>query len=156
MSLFGNLQTYSWHNGINGRPFLIQVFAHNPEEARREVFAIMAEIARVKPLYESLEEEIWRRFKEMAAAHGKKTWAQISTAEETIQELRKEQAVLLEGIPADFFNGCYAASTFDYTTDKVLYNYNDEDRRLGDFIRTTEPECYGPVRTVSFRSCLDG
>jgi hypothetical protein len=167
MSLFSNLKTYSWNNCIDGRPFEIQVFARNPEEARREVFAIMAEIARVKPHYEALFEEIYRRYQEKedkktakAPLPVKKSWAQITTgitpAEKTIEQLREERDVLEKSIPANFFNGCFAASTFDYTVDKVMCRYDDTAKTLGDFIRTTEPECEGPVRTVSFRSCLDG
>jgi hypothetical protein len=169
MSLFSNLKTYSWGNCIDGKPFEIQVFARNPEEARREVFGILAEIARVKPHYKALEAEIYRQYEQ---GHNKKTtpapapalkksWAQVtngtSPAEKTIEQLREERDTLEKSIPADFFNGCFAAGTFDYTSDKGLGDYDDaESKSLGDFIRTTEPTCSGPVRAVSFRSCLDG
>lgn len=179
MSLFNNLKTYSWNNCIDGRPFEIQVFARNPEEARREVFAIMAEIAQIKPHYEAVDKEIYRRYQEKedkeiyrryqekedkktvkAPLPVKKSWAQITTgvtpAEKTIEQLREERNTLEKSIPADFFNGCFASSTFDYTADKVMCRYDDTSKTLGDFIRTTEPMCEGPVRTVSFRSCLDG
>jgi hypothetical protein len=179
MSRFANLSTYSWSKHIDGKPFQIKVFACNVDEARREVFAILAEIARVKPHYEALDEEICRRYREedhkqfrhrygekqdesnkVTPPPVKKTWAQITTgitpAEKTTEQLRKEQAALMEGIPADFFNGCYAASTFDYTADNFLGDYGEKDKTLGDFIRTTEPKCCGTVRSVSFRSCLDG
>jgi hypothetical protein len=176
MSLFSNLKTYSWVNCIDGKPFEIQVFARNPEEARREVFAIMAEIARIKPRYEALVEEIYRRYQELddkkttkTPLPVKKSWAQVtngtSPVEKTIEQLREERKTLEKSIPADFFNGCFAASTFDYTADKVMDGYGgyddqpadpDMSKTLGYFIQTTEPECSGPVRTVSFRSCLDG
>ena len=175
MSLFKDLKTYSWGNCIDGKPFEIQVFARNVEEARREVLAIMAEIARIKPHYEALDKEIYRRYQEMddkktakAPPPVKKSWAQVtngtSPAEKTIDQLRKERDALEKSIPADFFNGCFAASTFDYTADKVMDGYGgydndqpaDTSKTLGYFIQTTEPECSGPVRIVSFRSCLDG
>ena len=167
MSLFKDLKTYSWGDCIDGKPFEIQVFARTPEEARREVFAIMAEIARIKPHYEAFDKEIYRRYQEKedkktakAPLPIKKSWAQVtnstSPVEKTIEQLRKERSALEKSIPANFFNGCFAASTFDYTADKVMCRYDDTAKTLGDFIRTTEPECEGPVRTVSFRSCLDG
>jgi hypothetical protein len=43
--------------------------------------------------------------------------------------------------------------TIFYKPDRVV---GDRDQTLADFIRTTEPTCGGPVRMVSFRSCLDG
>jgi hypothetical protein len=168
MSRFSNLQTWSWNNSIYGKPFEIKVFAHNPEEARKEVFAILAEIERVKSHYEALDKELFYRYdkeynKTTTAPPPavKKTWAQVtnetSPIEKSIEQLREEQAKLLNAIPADFFNGCFASGTFDYTSAKGLGDYDDdESKTLGEFIRTTEPKCCGPVRTVSFRSCLDG
>jgi hypothetical protein len=172
MSRFANLSTYSWNSHIDGKPFQIKVFARNADEAREEVFAILAEIARVKPHYEALDKEIFSRYeKEYNERHNKKTttppppvvkktWAQVTTGtspvEKTTEQLREEQAKLLESIPADFFNGCYASGTFDYTADKKMGYFGEEGQTIGDFIRTTEPKCCGPVRAVSFRSCLDG
>lgn len=152
MSLFKHLKTYSWSNCIYGKPFEIKVFARNAEEARREVFEILAEIARVKPYYDALDKEIWSRYHKM---DDKKTLAQVtngtSPVEKTTEQLREERAGLVANIPADFFNGSYAADTFDYTANQSIGSKN-----LGEFIRTTEPTCCGPVRTVSFRSCLYG
>jgi hypothetical protein len=172
MSRFANLQTWSWSNCLDGKPFEIKVFARNVAEARQEVFAIFAEIERVKPHHEALEKELYSRYEqEYNESHNKKTtapppvvkktWAQVTTGtspvEKTTEQLRKEMDALVKNIPADFFNGCYAAGTFDYTSDKGLGYYDDDkSKTLGDFIRTTEPKCCGPVRSVSFRSCLDG
>ena len=166
MSLFSNLKTYSWRSCIEDKPFEIKVFAHNPEEARCEVFAILTEISRVKPHHEALDKELWSRYQEMDGKKSakvppvKKSWAQVtnstSPVEKTTEQLLEEIDALYNAIPADFFNGCYAASTFDYTADKLMDSYGDMSKTLSDFIRTTEPKCCGPVRTVSFRSCLDG
>jgi hypothetical protein len=170
MSRFSNLLSYSWKNCINGKPFEIMVFARTVEEARQEVFAIFAEIEHIKPRYEALDKEISSRIEKeynkkttAVSQVPKKSWAQVtsstSPAEKTINQLYKEQASLAKDIPANFFNGCYAAGTFDYTSDKGL-GYCDEDDKgdttLGEFIQTTDPKCCGAVRTVSFRSCLDG
>jgi hypothetical protein len=164
MSRFANLSTYSWNNSINGSPFEVKVFARNPEEARQEVFAILAEITRVKPLYEALDKELSCRFhkeqKTTTPPAANKTWAQVtggaSPAEKTTQELRDEQAALLKSIPGDFFNGSFRTWTLDYTADKPLGYYSGSNMTLGEFVQTTEPRYCGPVHAVSFRSCLDG
>ena len=127
------LQSYAWKSSIECDPFEIKVFAHTIDQARCEVFAILDEIARIKPQYEAL-------------SAAKKA---MQLVEHELLEAKQE--ALRAEIPADFFNGNYAVSTFGYTFNRMT----GEGLTLGDFIRTTEPTC-GPVRHVSFRSCLDG
>ena len=154
MSRFANLLTWSWTDYIDESPFEIKVIALNAEEARQEVFAIFAEIARVKLIYDALEQAIHEEMSEKNR--------------NTIDQLRAEQAQLEANIPADFFNGAYASSTFDYTEDRTMSRLqetadaisghispDDMSGTLGEYIRDTEPECCGPVRMVSFRSCSE-
>jgi hypothetical protein len=159
MSRFASLKTYSWTNSIHDNPFEIKVFARNPEEARQEVFAILAEIERIKPHYKALQEEFFSRHKKEydEEYNNKETCAQVTTdtspVEKTIKQLEEEMRALEQEIPADCFNACDASEIFNYTADSVMTNYIDVPKRLGEFIRTTEPNYCGPVRTVSFRSC---
>ena len=152
MSRFANLLTWSWTDYIDESPFEIKVIAHNAEEARQEVFAILAEIARVKPLHMALEQAIKDTYRNRPAILTEEIAAQV---ENITAQLSAEQAQLVANIPADFFDGAYASSTFDYTEDHVMSRHDDMPGTLGEYIRDTEPECCGPVRIVSFRSCSD-
>lgn len=161
MSRFSNLLTYSWSSTINGNPIEINAYGRDVEEARREVLAILGEIARTKPEYDALEKEgdecVAKSFeKTLAISTTLENWAQVtgsSPKPRSFRAIRDKQRALIGQIPADFFNGAFSASTFDYTPDQIV---GHRDQALGDFIRTTEPTCGGPVRMVSFRSCLDG
>jgi hypothetical protein len=126
------LKTYAWYSAIGSNPIEIKVFATSPEEARREVLQILDKIAQYKPAHDELNNQ-----------------------EISWQQRRKLRDELLSKVHADFFEGCYAAGAFDYTADTLLGSYQ-EGPTLIDFIRKTEPTCCGPVRMVSFRSCLDG
>lgn len=149
--------TYIWCSEFGHNPFEIKVFAHNVEEARKEVFAVLDEIAHQKSEYQELETEIGAcLYEENSKFH----WGNADVENPpkrltslTFTELRKKQAALVAKIPANFFNGSFASGPFDYSTDAEL-RFTDET--LGDFIKNTEPRCLGPIRMVSFSSCLDG
>ena len=161
MSRFSNLLTYSWSSTIDDNPIEINAYGRDVEEARREVLAILAEIARIKPEYDVLEKEAYARVansleETLVAPKTPKNWAQVagsSPKPRSFHAIREDQRALIAHIPANFFNGSFSASTIDYTPDRIV---GSRDQTLADFIRTTEPTCEGPVRMVSFRSCLDG
>lgn len=146
--------TYIWCSEFGYNPFEIKVFAHNVEEARKEVFAVLDEIARRKSEYQELEAEIdaclYEESMELKSRGNTDRW--LPTPKK-VTELREKQAALVAKIPANFFNGCFASGPFDYTKDAEL---RSADKTLGDFIKNTEPQCLGPIRMVSFSSCLDG
>jgi hypothetical protein len=173
MSRFSNLLTYSWSSSIDDNSIEINAYGRDVEEARHEVLAILAEIARIKPQYLALEKEgnecaaksVKKAFVATIPEPAPKNWAQVvGDAEKKTRsfgKIREDQRPLTAQIPADFFNGAFSASTFDYTPDQVVGEDCGEDcgmgkQTLSDFIRTTEPTCEGPVRMVSFRSCLNG
>jgi hypothetical protein len=152
MSHLASLFTYSWRSFINGKPFEIQVFAHNATEARQHVIAILDEIARVKPEHEALDKAYGEAYaKYYEASRGNPA---AESPLRSVDGFREQLRATADKIPANFFNGCFAAGTFDYTPDQIVGL--DDETTLGEFIRTTEPTCSGAVRLVSFRSCLDG
>ena len=152
MSHLASLLTYSWSSFIYGKPFEIQVFAHNTDEARQHVLAILDEIARIKPDHEALEKTCGEKYEEAYKVYRGNPAAESPLR--SIDGFREQLRATADKIPANFFNGCFAATTFDYTPDQIIGL--EEDTTLAEFIRTTEPKCSGAVRLVSFRSCLDG
>jgi hypothetical protein len=143
-----------WPSEFGSNPFEIKVFAHNVEGARKEVFAVLDEIARQKSEYQELETEIkaclHEQSIELKSQGNTDRWP---PTQRKVTDLREKQKALVAKIPANFFNGCFASGPFDYTADAEL---RFADETLGDFIKNTEPRCLGPVRMVSFSSCLDG
>jgi hypothetical protein len=187
MSQISTMLTYSWSNTIRGSPFEIQVFAHNVEEARQEVFAVLDEVVRNKPEYEALDKEYgdisdkyyneWR--KSASCPQGQQNpvltplsesmdklldqmWDKsepegqqnpvLTPLSENMDKLLDQMRNVCERVPANFFNGCFATSSFNYTPDMII---GSEGMTLAEFISNTEPICGWPVRKVSFRSCLD-
>ncbi len=62
---------------------------------------------------------------------------------------------LRQKIPASVQLGCYCRDIFDYTEDLIVWDYKQDEIKLGDFIRNTLPEIR-PFHFVTFYSCLDG
>ena len=160
MSNMSNILTYSWSSEFGSYPFEIKVFAHNVADARKEVFAVLDEIARWKSEYQELETELGACLYEEDEESSKFLWGKADVENPrkrltslTFTELRARKAALVAKIPASFFQGCFAAGPFDYTVDAQLRH---DSETLGDFINNTEPECLGPVRMVAFSSCIDG
>jgi hypothetical protein len=158
MAMSGNMLTYTWCSSFGSDPFQIKVFANSVEDARSEVLGVLDEIARQKSEYQDLQKEIDAcMYEERVTLLGRRAeWENPPKRATTLtySELQAKQDELAAKIPASFFNGCFAAGTFDYTADAQL-GYEGETT-LGDFIRNTEPKCMGPVHKVSFSSCLDG
>ena len=178
MSHMSHMLTYIWCSEFGTNPFEIKVFAHNVEEARKEVLAVMDEIARWKSEYTDLDYMICACLVkealelkscaadsdhnplDLASSMFDSSWPphrngrnDLPPTPKNVTEIRAKQAELVAKIPANFFNGCFASGPFDYTADAEL---RFADETLGDFIKNTEPRCLGPVRMVSFSSSLDG
>jgi hypothetical protein len=147
MSLFrkfqsSKLKVWLWGGTIDHKPFEIKVIAESIDDARVEVLNILDEIEVLKPEWEKLQNEKWTNDENGSLVF--------------CEDFLKRLYDLEEKIGADFFNGNFALSQFDYHKDAIINDYYDDGVRLIDYILNSDPECKGRISAVSFSSCLDG
>lgn len=147
--ILNNLKTFKWYGDIDFKPFEVKVFAGSVEEARKEVITILEHIDVLKREHDELRNKLKEKCKFDETTRCMKYYCDD---EEVVRARLKEIAL---SIDADFFNGSFALSEFDYHSDAMV-SVKEGEVRLIDFIRTTEPLCKAPIRAVSFTSCLDG
>jgi hypothetical protein len=145
MSLSSNLLTYSWSSFIYEAPFEIKVFAHSADEARQQVLDILDEITCVKPEHEALDKAYGEAYTKLRESRDGPAEVNLSRV---VNWCHEQLRATVDKIPANFSNSGFAATTFDYTPDQIVGL--KEETTLGEFIRTTEPKCSGPIRMVSF------